>query len=97
MCITEKSVVVEREVAGTFITELRQNGAYYTDNEEEILKLATVCLNQDLKMNRGMEGKSAEAVSYTHLDEDGLVHRSERETGCYRPDSAERMGTWQCI
>lgn len=62
MCITEKSVVIEREVAETFITELRQNGAYYTDNEEEILKIATVCLNQDLKMNRGMEGKSAEEI-----------------------------------
>lgn len=59
MCISEKSIVIVSTVLPQFIEALVHNGVYYIDNEEDMIKLTKVVLNQDMKMVRKLEGKSA--------------------------------------
>lgn len=59
MCISEKSIVIVSSVLPQFTEALVRNGVYYIDKEDEIIKLTKVILNQDMKMVRKLEGKSA--------------------------------------
>lgn len=59
MCISEKCIVAVESIIPEFVKQLEQNGVYYIDNEEEMLKITTAVLNHDMKMIRKMEGKSA--------------------------------------
>lgn len=73
MCISEKSIVIVSSVLPSFIEALVQSGVYYIDNEEDMIKLTKVVLNQDMKMIRKMEGKSAMDIlreAEIHVDRD---------------------------
>ncbi len=59
MCISEKSIVIVSSVLPSFIEALEKSGVQYMDNEEDIIKLTKTILNQDMKMVRKLEGKSA--------------------------------------
>ena len=59
MCISEKSIVIVDSVLPSFVEALARNGVYYIDDGEDLIKLTKVILNQDMKMVRKMEGKSA--------------------------------------
>ncbi len=59
MCISEKCIVAVESILPEFVMQLEANGAYYIDNEEEMVKITKAVLNCDMKMIRKMEGKSA--------------------------------------
>lgn len=60
MCISEKNIVVVDKIADEFIAELKKNGVYYTDNQNEMLQLTAATVLPDLRPNKLMNGKSAE-------------------------------------
>ncbi len=62
MCITEKNIIVVREIAEKFKQELKRNSVYYVDNTEEMLKLSKLLLTEDLKPNKYFGGKSADEI-----------------------------------
>lgn len=62
MCITEKHIVVVKEVANKFKEELKKNDVYYIDNMEEMLKLSKLLLTEDLKPNKFWGGKNADEI-----------------------------------
>lgn len=73
MCISEKSIVIVSSVLPSFIEALARNGVYYIDNKEDMIKLTKVVLNQDMKMVRKLEGKSAMVIlqeAGIHVDRD---------------------------
>lgn len=75
MCVSEKSIVIVSSVMPTFIEALERNGVLYIDNEDDMIKLVKVVLNQDMKMVRKLEGKSAMYI----LNEAGIpVNREIR-------------------
>ena len=59
MCISEKCIVAVESIIPAFVEQLKKNGVYYIDDETEMLKVTKTVLNQDMKMLRKMEGKSA--------------------------------------
>lgn len=59
MCISEKSIVIVSSILPSFKEALAHNGVHYIDNEEDMIKLTKTVLNQDMKMVRKLEGKSA--------------------------------------
>lgn len=59
MCISEKSIVIVSSALPSFIEALARNGVYYIDDGEDLIKLTKTILNQDMKMVRRLEGKSA--------------------------------------
>ena len=62
MCISEKSIVVVSKAADEFIDELKKNRVYYVNNEEEMLKLTSATVTQDMGVNKAFEGKSANEI-----------------------------------
>ncbi|WP_312693182.1 aldehyde dehydrogenase family protein [Caproiciproducens sp.] len=62
MCISEKSIVVVSKTADEFIDELKKNKVYYVNNEEEMLKLTSATVTQDMGVNKAFEGKSANEI-----------------------------------
>lgn len=62
MCISEKSIVVVAAAADEFVEELKKNNVYYIHNEEEMLKLTSVTVTQDMGINKAFEGKSANEI-----------------------------------
>lgn len=62
MCIGEKSIVVVEEIADKLIEELIKNNVYYVDNDEEMLKLTITTLTSEMKINKSLEGKSADEI-----------------------------------
>lgn len=62
MCITEKSIVIVSSIMSQFVESLKKQGVYYVNNELEMIKLTKATLNNDMKMNREMEGKHANYI-----------------------------------
>ena len=62
MCISEKCIVAVESIIPQFVEELKKNDVYYIDNEVEMLKITQTVFNQDMKMIRKMEGKSADEI-----------------------------------
>lgn len=62
MCISEKSVVVVESAAPAFVEALKEQNVYYIDNELEMLKLTKATVTCDMRMNRALEGKSANEI-----------------------------------
>jgi len=62
MCISEKSVVVVESAANAFVEALKKEGVYYINDELEMLKLTKATVTSDMRMNRALEGKSANEI-----------------------------------
>lgn len=91
-CITEKNIVAVSEVAPRLIGELQKQGVYYVDDKAKMLKLSKVCLNEDLKMNRALEGKSAdEILKAAGIDSAGNIRLIVVNTMKKHPFAIEEM------
>lgn len=62
MCVSEKSIVAVSSIIPQFVVELQKQGVYYVDNEPEMFQLTKAALNIDGKLNRALEGKSANEI-----------------------------------
>lgn len=62
MCIGEKSIVVVSAIADRLIEELIKNNVYYVDNDQEMFKLTVAALTSEMKINKVVEGKSANEI-----------------------------------
>jgi propionaldehyde dehydrogenase len=62
MCISEKSIIVVSAIADSLIKELSKNDVYYVNDIEEIIKLKLATLTNDMKINKALEGKSANEI-----------------------------------
>ena len=62
LCITEKNIVVVDKIKDEFINQLELNGVYYIDSDSECNVIRNIVLNDEEKMNRKFEGKSANEI-----------------------------------
>lgn len=62
MCTSEKSIVVVKEVAKEFISELLKNKVFYVKNQEYIQKIANVVLTDNGLPNKAFNGKSPSEI-----------------------------------
>lgn len=62
MCISEKSIVAVKKIADDLVSEFIKNNVYYVDNDDEMLKLSVSTLTSDMKINKTLEGKSANEI-----------------------------------
>lgn len=62
LCIGEKNIVIVEEVLEEFKKELQKHSVYYVDNQVEMLLLSKVLLDEELKPNKLMGGKSANEI-----------------------------------
>lgn len=62
MCVTEKNLIVVREVYNKFISELEKEGAFNINDFSRMIKLSKVLLNEDLKPNKMYGGVDANNI-----------------------------------
>ncbi|WP_052483953.1 aldehyde dehydrogenase family protein [Bacillus sp. OxB-1] len=62
LCSTEQSIVVHRNIKEMTMRELRNNGAYFL-NEEEKMKLGNVIAPTEGQLNAKIVGRSAETIA----------------------------------
>ncbi|MDO5293662.1 MAG: aldehyde dehydrogenase EutE [bacterium] len=62
MCTSEKSIVIVSEAAENFIRELRRNQVYFVNEEDERQRLSQLAVTSDRRINRKLEGKSANEI-----------------------------------
>lgn len=62
MCIGEKSIVAVSAIVDELILELIKNNVYYVDNDQEMFKLTVAALTSEMKINKALEGKSANEI-----------------------------------
>ena len=73
MCTSEKNIVVDQKIAKEFAECLQTNGAYFVDNETEMMNLCKATLTSNMEINRALEGKTANEI----LDAAG-IHCSQK-------------------
>lgn len=62
MCISEKSIIVVKDIYDLLVKELIKNDVYYVNNQEEMIKLTLATITEDMKLNKSLEGKSANEI-----------------------------------
>lgn len=62
MCITEKNIILVKEVYQEFINELEKDNVYNIDNLEDMLKLSKLVLTDEMKPNKLFGGKDANYI-----------------------------------
>lgn len=62
MCITEKNIVVTQAGMSPLVAALEAEGAFYIDDDGRMLELTRTLLNNDLKLDIRLEGKSAPEI-----------------------------------
>ena len=62
MCTSEKAIVVVKDVADAFITELEKNGVFYVKDESTVEKLLKAVMTEDGLLNKKLQGKSAQEI-----------------------------------
>lgn len=63
ICASEQHLIVPRNKAGEFITELEKNGAYFVESAQELQKLNECILDKDNHFNSAVAGQSVQKIA----------------------------------